>query len=81
MPKSAKTKRRATKSNRSTSGKRAGGGTSRHKARGGSQRGTKRKGMGASGGGSGRRSTSSVRKRATRTGPKQSSVHAPKNPE
>src|SRR2546421_10219099 len=55
------------------------GGTSRHKARGSAQRRTRRrKGMGGSGGGSGRRSTRSLRKRATRTGPKKSSVHAPK---
>jgi len=55
------------------------GGTSRHKARGGAQHRTRsRKGMGGSGGGSGRRSTKKLRKRPTRTGTKKSSIHAPK---
>src|SRR5437764_5716623 len=55
------------------------GGTSRHKARGGAQHRTRpRKGMGGSGGGSGRRSTRTSSKRATNTGPKKTSVHAPK---
>src|SRR5438045_9070704 len=61
---------------RSTSKK--GGGTSRHKARGGSQSRSRRKGSGASGGGSGRRSTRSLRKRPTHTGARKTSVHAPK---
>jgi hypothetical protein len=66
-----------------------GGGTSRQRARGGRQRGggTKqvgsskgvraRRGSGASGGGSGWRSSRALAKSATRTGPRKVSRHAP----
>src|SRR5436189_6003559 len=76
-------------SGRRTKGK--GGGTSRQRARGGSQRGagvsksssTKAagsrasQGSGASGGGSGRRSSRAVYKPPTRTGSRKASRHAP----
>jgi hypothetical protein len=76
-------------SGKRTKGK--GGGTSRQRARGGSQRGggtaksgsTKaagnraRQGSGASGGGSGLRSSRAITKRPTRTGSRKASTHAP----
>src|SRR5437763_15868277 len=87
MAPSAKGGKSAQGSGTRTKGK--GGGTSRQRARGGSQRGggtrkgaegagvRARQGSGASGGGGGQRSTRGTAKSATQTGPRQASRHAP----